>query len=258
MKQLSVYILAYNEAEKLKAAIESVRFADEIIVVDSFSTDGTDEIARKLGAKVLQVPFNGFGDLRNKAIEACSYEWIFSLDSDERCTPEAENEIVSILSEDVKYEAYHVPRKNFFMGKWIKHSGFYPDYRQPQLFKKGVLSYTLDPVHEGFILSGGARLGYMKNAIRQIPYGRLEELQRKATRYSTLGAVKMEKEGTKSSMSKAFGHGLWAFLHHFVIKGGVLDGWPGFVIALGNFEGTFFKYAKLHEKRKGWDKAHLK
>ena len=131
MKKLSVYIVAYNEADKIRAAVASVKWADEIIVADSNSTDDTADIARHMGATVVQIPFNGFGDLRNRAIRACSHEWIFSLDSDERCTPETEKEIRDMLASDPGCDAYYVPRKNFFMGKWIKHSGFYPDFRQP-------------------------------------------------------------------------------------------------------------------------------
>ena len=97
MQKISAFILAYNEAEKIKAAVETVLWADEIVVVDSNSTDGTPEIAESLGARVVQVPFNGFGDLRNRAIEACRYEWIFSLDSDERCTEAVRDEILALL-----------------------------------------------------------------------------------------------------------------------------------------------------------------
>ncbi|MGB4360985.1 MAG: glycosyltransferase family 2 protein, partial [Rhodoferax sp.] len=137
MSKISVYIIAYNEAEKVSATIESVPWADEIVLVDSWSTDGTPEIAAKLGARVVQVDFKGFGDLRNQAIAACSHDWIFSLDADERCTPEVENEIRAITQDPAALDAYWVPRRNFFMGRWIKHSGWYPNYRQPQLFRKG-------------------------------------------------------------------------------------------------------------------------
>jgi len=143
MSRITVYIIAYNEAEKIQAAVHSVLWADEIIVVDSHSTDDTVQIAEALGARVVQVEFKGFGDLRNQAIAACSHEWIFSLDSDERCTPEVRDEILEIVQAEKNVDAYYVPRRNFFMGQWIKHSGFYPDYRQPQLFRKGALVFTV-------------------------------------------------------------------------------------------------------------------
>lgn len=107
-------MIAYNEESKIKDAIESVSWADEVIVADSFSTDKTAEIAVAMKAKVIQIPFNGFGDLRNKAIAACSHEWIFSLDADERCTPEAKEEILSITNDPHSLDAYHIPQKIFF------------------------------------------------------------------------------------------------------------------------------------------------
>jgi glycosyltransferase involved in cell wall biosynthesis len=254
MKKVSAYIIAYNEAAKIKAAIQSVQWADEILVADSHSTDGTPEIAAALGARVVQIPFTGFGDIRNQAIASCSYDWIFSLDSDERCTSEVQAEIQAILRADGPLDACYVPRKNYFMGRWIKHSGYYPDYRQPQLFRKGVMTFKPDPVHEEFILCT-KKIGYLKNPIRQIPFKNFEQFQHKANRYSTLGAEKMILRGQKSQgMAGAFFHGLWTFVHHYVVKLGFLDGWAGFMIALGNFEGTFYKYAKLQERQAGWDR----
>ena len=250
--RISVYIIAYNEADKIASAIGSVTWADEILVADSHSQDGTADIAISMGARVIQVPFSGFGDLRNKAMAACEHEWIFSLDSDERCTTEVRDEIMAILRSPHQSDAYFVPRKNFFMGKWIKHSGFYPDYRQPQLFRKGVLEFKPDPVHEEYVLLSDKPQGYLKNAIWQLPYKSFEELLNKANRYSSLGALKLEKRGKSGSLSKALVHGVWAFIHLFFFKRGILDGWPGFVIALGNFEGTFYKYAKLAERKARW------
>ncbi len=294
MDKISVYIIAYNQEDKIEAALKSVQWADEIVVADSFSTDRTAQIAENYGAKVVQIPFKGFGDLRNRAIEACSHPWIFSLDTDERCTPEAEDEILSIVeshngksctnrkhnkvsknqnsySADSLYDLYYVPRKNFFMGRWIRHSGYYPDYRQPQLFKKGTLIFKQDPVHESYEIISKKGAGYMKSPIIQIPYKDLEEMIEKKNRYSTLGAEKLAaqknitiKTATKRylsdskqnkdaacSMSDALTHGLWSFFRTYIIKLGFLDGWAGFVIALGNFEETFYKYAKFHIKQQG-------
>lgn len=252
MSKISVYIIAYNEADKIGPAIDSVEWADEIVVADSYSKDGTKEIAESKGARVIQVPFKGFGDLRNKAVEACSHDWIFSLDSDERCTPEVRDEILDIIGSGNSLDVYFIPRKNFFMGKWIKHSGFYPNYRQPQLFRKDAMKYKLDQVHEGFILATSKPTGYLKNAVWQFPFKNFDEILQKAKRYSTLGAIKLDDEGKKSSMLKALGRGMWAFIQHFILKRGFLDGWAGFIIALGNFEGTFYKYAKLYEKKTDW------
>lgn len=251
MKKVSVYIIAFNEEEKIKDALKSVAWADEIIVADSASTDGTVGIAQKYGAKVVQIPFKGFGSLRNDAIAACSHDWIFSLDSDERCTLAAKQEILDIINDPESLDAYYVPRKNYFMGRWIRHAGFYPDYRQPQLFRKGALVFKPDAVHERYEVVSEKPCGYFVSFIYQIPFKNMEEVIHKANRYSTLGADKLAEAGKRSSMFKAVSHGFWAAFSLYFLKLGCLDGWPGFIIAFGNFEGTFYKYTKLYLKENG-------
>ena len=255
--KISAYIIAFNEADKISDCINSVLWADEIIVADSFSTDGTTEIASELGAKVVQIAFNGYGELRNQAISYCKGEWIFSLDSDERCTIEVRDEIIKLI-ENAPSDIYRVPRKNFFMGRWIKHSGWYPNFRQPQLFKNGKMSYTLDSVHEGYISYSDKEIGSIKNFIWQFPFKNTEEVMHKANRYSTLGVIKLQEKGVNGSVSKAFLHGIWSFLKHYIFKLGFLDGGPGFVIAFGNFEGTFYRYIKLAEMQRKWNKPSVK
>ncbi len=252
-QKISAYIIAYNEADKIRSAINSVLWADEIILADSYSQDETAKIAEEMGARVVQIQFIGFGDLRNRAMEACSHDWIFSLDADERCTPEVRDEILATIEQPETAEAYYIPRRNFFMGRWIKYSGFYPDYRQPQLFKKGALVFKKDdPVHEEYSIVSEKAVGYLKQAIWQFPYKNLEEVVHKGNRYSTLGAKKLQLNGRTASMGTALAHGCWSFFHMYFLKKGILDGWPGLVIAIGNFEGTFYKYAKLHEKLSNW------
>ena len=250
MLKLSAYIIAYNEAEKIVDAIRSVLWADEILVADSTSTDGTDRIAQELGARVVQIPFKGFGHLRNQAIEACGHEWILSIDADERCTPEVRDEVLRLLGGAPAHDVYLVPRRNYFMGRWIKHSGWYPNFRQPQLFRKGAMRYVESPVHEGYELLTSKPVGQLKHAIWQIPFKNFEEVVNKANRYSTLGALKLADK--RVSLAAALFHGLWAFLKHYVAKRGFLDGWAGFVIAFGNFEGTFYRYAKRFEVQEAW------
>jgi glycosyltransferase involved in cell wall biosynthesis len=250
MQKISAYILSFNEAAKIKAAVESVLWADEIVVVDSNSTDATTEIATGLGARVVQVPFNGFGDLRNRAIKACSHDWIFSLDADERCTAAVRDEILGLLAGAPPLDVYRVPRRSFMMGRWIRGSGWYPNFRQPQLFRKGGMRYTLEPVHEGYENLSGKPIGTLQNAIWQVPFRNLAEVIRKADRYSSLGVPKLANK--RVSMASAFGHGVWSFLKHYVFKRGFIDGWAGFVIAFGNFEGTFYRYAKRYEEQQDW------
>jgi glycosyltransferase involved in cell wall biosynthesis len=250
MPKISAYIIAYNEAAKIEAAVASVLWADEVLVVDSHSTDGTAALAQALGARVVQMPFTGFGELRNRAVEACRHEWIFSLDADERCTAAARDEIMGVTASAAAHDAYLVPRRSYMMGRWITGSGWYPNYRQPQLFRNGALRYTPDPVHEGYELLTEKPLGKLENEIHQFPFGNLEEVIRKMNRYSTLGASKLAHK--QVSMWSALGHGSWAFIKHYIFKLGFKDGWAGFIIAFGNFEGTFYRYAKRHEEAQGW------
>jgi glycosyltransferase involved in cell wall biosynthesis len=245
MQKISVYIIAFNEAHKVKQAIEGVQWADEVIVIDSWSTDNTSVIAQSLGAKVVQVKFDGFGNLRNSAIDACQHPWIFSLDADERCTQEAAKEILSIINSSNPLDAYLTPRRNFFMGRWIKHSGWYPNYRQPQLFRKDAMRYDQKPVHEGFLLKSQKPIGKMKAPIWQFPFKDMAEVMHKANRYSSLGAEKILHK--KITMRTALTHAIWSFIKHYIFKLGFLDGWAGFVIAFGNFEGTFYRYVKAYE-----------
>ncbi len=250
MHRISAYILAYNEADKIADAVSSVMWADEIVVIDSGSSDRTPEIARSLGARVHQIDFRGFGDLRNQAVAQCRHDWIFSLDSDERCTVEARDEILSILSSASEHDAYLVPRRNFMMGRWIRGSGWYPNFRQPQLFRKGSMRYRNEPVHEGYELLPPHTLGQLHSAIWQFPFQNLEEVIRKMNRYSSLGASKLSER--RVSMGGALAHGAWAFIKHYLFKRGYRDGWAGFIIALGNFEGTFYRYAKCYEQAQKW------
>src|SRR5450631_466748 len=187
MQKISAYILTYNEAEKIAAAVSSVLWADEVVVFDSFSVDRTAELATSLGARVVEVPFNGFGELRNRAIEACEYEWLFSLDADERCTEEVRDEILGLIAGSPTHDVYRVPRRSYMMGRWIRGSGWYPNFRQPQLFRKGSMRYTL----------------------WQFPFRNLAEVINKMNRYSSLGVPKLA--GKRVSMASALGHGLWSF-----------------------------------------------
>jgi len=250
MQKISAYILAFNEAAKIEAAVASVLWADEVVVVDSASTDRTTAIASALGARVVEVPFNGFGDLRNRAVEACQHDWIFSLDADERCTEAVRDEILALLAGTPPHDVYRVPRRSYMMGRWIRGSGWYPNFRQPQLFRKGSLRYTREPVHEGFENLSGKPLGALTNAIWQFPFRNLEEVINKMNRYSSLGTPKLV--GKRVSMASALGHGIWSFLKHYIFKLGFIDGWAGFVIAFGNFEGTFYRYAKRYEEMQRW------
>ena len=253
--KLSVYVLAYNEEDKIADTLKSVTWADEIVVIDSFSTDRTVEISKELGAKVVQVKFEGFGKLRLAGIEHTSHDWIFSIDSDERCTLEAKEEIIDTINQESAKDAYFMPRRNIFMGKEIRFCGWYPNYRQPQLFKRGKMTYeSKDLVHEDYRVKG--EIGHLKKSINQIPFLTISEILQKMDRYSELGAEKIidKKKECPSSFNIIF-RSLWTFIRIYILRLGILDGWAGFVIAFCNMEGTFYRYAKLKELTRLKDKT---
>jgi glycosyltransferase involved in cell wall biosynthesis len=245
---VSVFLLSKDEEQKIGPALESVSWAAEIVVIDSFSTDRTLEIAARHGARVVQMEFKKFGELREEGIRQTTHPWIFSLDCDERCTPEARDEILRIVADPASADAYLVPRRNFLLGRAIRHSGWYPDYRQPQLFRRGRMTYAAaDEVHEGWSLDG--RLGRMRNPISQIPYRTLAEAVAKMNRYTSLGVARQERAGASAGYAKAFLRAGWAFFKAYVLQLGFLDGGPGLVIAVLRFENSFYKHAKLIEHR---------
>lgn len=245
-QKISAFILAFNSEKRIQKAVRSVSWADEVVVVDSYSEDRTAEMAESLGAKVVQVKFEGFGKLRLAGIEHTSNNWIFSLDSDEECTPEAEKEIRGIISSENPCEAYHTPRRNFFMGQPIRFCGWYPDYRQPQLFQRGKMTYPADElVHEGYRLNG--RLGHMKRDIIQEPFLTLTEVIEKCNRYSTLAAQGLAEKGRSGGVFRGVIHGIAHFIQIYFFKLGIFDGAPGLMIAVTKGLGSFMKYSKLGE-----------
>ena len=244
--KLSVYVLAFNEESKIEDCLKSVTWADEVVVIDSHSTDGTTKIAKRFGAKVVQVDFEGFGGIRDAGITYTQYNWILSIDSDERCSSKVKQEILSIINRDESKDVYYIPRRNIFMGKKIRFCGWYPDYRQPQLFRRGKMTYaSKDQVHEGYNIAGTT--GYLKNSIIQIPFLNYSEMIKKMDRYTELGSQKLLSRKKKVSSVNIVVRSIWAFFLIYIIKLGFLDGWRGVVIAFCNMEGTFLKYAKYKE-----------
>lgn len=247
---ISVYILAYNEEAKIKECINSVLWADEVVLIDSHSTDKTAQIAENLGVKVVQVDFEGFGKIRVAGIKHTAHDWILSIDADERCTKIAKNEILETINSLNPKDAYYIPRINKFMGKKIRFCGWYPNYRQPQLFKRGKMTYEVkDLVHEDYQVNG--TVGYLKKDITQIPFLSISEIFYKMNRYSELGAEKLLSKGKKvPPMPMIVLRSLWTFIRIYFLRLGILDGTPGFVIAFSNMEGTFYRYLKFRELAK--------
>jgi len=243
-KPVTAYTLTFNEARQLRAVLESVKWADEIIVVDSFSTDGTVEIAREFGAKIISEKFCGFGKLRNLALAAAKHDWLFSIDADERCAPEFVDELRETLVEP-EHAAYFVPRRNTFLGRPVRFGGMYPDYRQPQVFDRRRFQYREDLVHEGFNCDGS--VGYFKHPIWQHPFPTLAVVMAKNEKYTSLMAQRYFAAGRRAGPAHLAFHPLGGFVKKFFFQQGFREGVPGFLIAALHGYYTFIKYAKLWE-----------
>ena len=249
MTKLSAYVIAYNDEPNIRACLESVRWADELIVVDSYSTDATEKISWEFTDKVYQHEFSGFGRLRNEAVAHASHDWVFSLDTDERATPELRDEIRDVLERGPDADAYLVPRRNYFLGRCIRHCGWYPDYRQPQLFRKDRMHYRDDLVHEGYEVNG--RVGYLKEHVLQYPFRDVDHLLVKMDRYSSLMATRMVKEGRRFTPYQLLFHPCLTFAKMYLARRGFMDGMPGLILSGLYTYYTFIKYAKLWELSRG-------
>lgn len=242
---VSLYIIAFNEARNLREVLPTVLWADEVVVVDSFGTDDTAAVCAQFGVRHENVKFDGFGKLRNDALALLKHDWVVSIDSDERCTPELAAEIRRELAAGPQFDAYHVPRKSHFLGRWMRHSGWYPDYRQPQFFNHRKMRYAADLVHESFELQG--RLGYLKEHALQFPWPTLEVAIAKLQRYSTLMAQRYAAQNRRATLSRLLLSPAGMFLKVFFLKSGWRDGRHGLVLAVLYAYYTFLKYAKLWE-----------
>lgn len=246
MPPVSVVIIAFNEEKNIRAALESARWADEIVVVDSFSTDSTVEICREYTEKVYQEKWRGFSGQKSYAVGLAKNDWVFVLDSDERFTGELRNEIAGLMLEGPSMSGYYVPRRNHFMGREIRHCGWSPDY-SIRLFdrKKGVFKDRA--VHEAVELSGEA--GYLKAPMLHYTYSSISDYITRMDRYSALAAEEMKKEGRRSGPPCMLFKPAFTFFKMFLVRQGFRDGIHGLVISMLYSFYTFSKYAKLWEMR---------
>jgi glycosyltransferase involved in cell wall biosynthesis len=242
MTELSVIIIAKNEAANIRACMASVAWADEIIVVDSGSTDDTAKIAREMGAKVhVHADWPGFGPQKNRALGYATGVWVFSIDADERVTQELRSEIEQAIRK-ADADGYYCPRLSQFCGKFIHHSGWYPDYVL-RLFRRNVGRFSDSLVHESVRLEGiTARL---KSPLLHYSYISQDDVARKVEHYSDAAAQQMFESGKDSSWLGAALRGGWAFVRTYLLRMGVLDGLAGWNIACMNARTTYLKYRKL-------------
>ena len=231
--KLSVLIISKNEEKFITDAIKSSLFADEVILLDSGSTDNTCQLAKGLGAKVFYQKWLGFGPQKNKALEYASNDWVFVLDSDERITKELKEEILEVLKNPLS-KGYFVARLNNFWGKDIKTCGLYPDHSL-RLFNKHAGRFNEANIHESVQLN--SKHGYLKNHMTHLAYDNIDEFIEKQNKYSSL-------THKKRNLFKAILNPYWTFFKLFILKKGFLDGWDGFIISKLYAQYTFWKYIK--------------
>jgi len=242
LPSLSVTVITKNEAHNIDACLRSVAFADQVIVLDSGSTDNTVEIARTLGAQVsINTDWQGFGVQKNRALALTQSDWVLSIDADERVPPELQAEILAVLKA-AKFDVYSFPRLSSYCGQYMHHSGWYPD-RVTRLFRRHSARFSDDLVHEKILTSSKA--GILHSSLLHESFRDLEAVLDKTNRYSSAGAKSLLNKGKPASVSKALGHGLWAFFRTYFLRLGFLDGRLGLVLAISNAEGTYYRYLKL-------------
>jgi glycosyltransferase involved in cell wall biosynthesis len=242
MKRLSVIVITRNEAHNIAACLDSVAFADEAIVVDSGSTDGTVALAQARGATVVATDdWPGFGPQKNRALDHAGGEWVFSLDADERVTPELRDAILAAIAQP-RFDAYEVDRLSGYCGQFMRHSGWSPDL-VTRLVRRGTARFSESLVHERLVPAGP--VGRLKGHLLHDSMPSFESVIDKMDRYSTAGAQMLLARGVRGSFAKSLGHGLWAFLRTYVLRLGFLDGRLGFALAVSNAEGTYYRYLKL-------------
>ena len=245
--KISVTIITLNEENNISRAIESVRWADEIIVVDSGSTDRTVAIAKELGAKVLQQPWPGYGQQKNFAQDQASNDWVLNLDADEAVTPELAKEISTAIQ--TRPEAgYDFPRKTFYMGRWIKHGGWYPDYAV-RLTNRHKARWTEPNIHERLVVQGA--VGRLNQPMHHYTFSNIQEQVLTNLRYSHFGSLELKRKGQQGSLVRMLLKPMGKFIETYFFKFGFLDGLPGLIISINAAHSMFLKYAYLVEAELG-------
>jgi glycosyltransferase involved in cell wall biosynthesis len=241
---LSVAVIALNEEERIRACLESVAWADEIVVVDSGSADKTPAIAREFTDRVLFHPWAGYGAQKNVALAQCQGRWVLSLDADERVPDELRQEIERTLAADPPVAGLFVARRNFFQGRWVRHGGWYPDY-QLRLFRRGQARFSEAAVHESVRVEGPT--GRLRTPLIHQSYRGVEDFVARAHRYAELAARELAAQGCGGSVADLLLRPLWRFVATYVLRLGFLDGWRGFVLAVLYAQYVFIRAARARE-----------
>lgn len=256
MTTLSVTVITKNESENIGNCLESVKWADEIIVLDSGSLDNTVEICRQYTDKVVITDWQGFGIQKNRAIDMATGDWVLSIDADELVSIELKQEIEKVIkksdnqktsSDKSNYNqlAYKIPRSSNYCGRFMKHSGWSPDY-VTRLFRRGYARFSDDLVHESLIFQGDeGKIGKLTNPLIHNSFKDLDKVLEKVNAYSSASSKMLYQRGKKTSITDAVLHGLWSFFYTYILRAGFLDGKEGFMLAVSSAEVTYYKYAKL-------------
>ena len=247
MNSLSVVIITFNEEKNITRCIDSVRtVADEIIVMDSFSTDRTEVIVRELGGKFYQRAFTGYGDQKNTAVSYAEHDMILFLDADEFLSPDLSAAVREEKSKGFPFDGYTMNRLNNYCGKWIRHGSWYPD-KKLRLAHRNKASWNLDLVHESLEMKEGSHIRHLSGDLLHYTYSNFDEHVEKNIKYSWLSAQLLYARGKRVKAFKAFVNPFWAFLTSYFLRAGFLDGFYGFVIAVNIAHLTFLKYTKLYQ-----------
>jgi glycosyltransferase involved in cell wall biosynthesis len=242
--KVSVTIIALNEAQHIGAAIDSAAWADEIMLVDSGSSDATLDIARDKGATILCRPWSGYVDQKNFAAERATHDWIFSLDADERIPPSLAEEIRNVVAIEPALRGYRVPRVTYHLGRWIRTTDFYPDY-QTRLYDRRSARWRGKYVHESVSVDGP--VGRLRQELEHYSFRDLRDQLDRINHYTTLAARQMHETGRRATPFDLVLHPPAAFLRNYFLRRGVLDGAAGFTISAMNAFSVYLKFAKLWE-----------
>ncbi|MFK5968524.1 MAG: glycosyltransferase family 2 protein [Candidatus Marithrix sp.] len=243
MINLSVIIITKNEEHCIENCLNSITWCDEIIVVDSGSIDNTVAICNKFTDKIfIENNWQGFGYQKNLALAKATGKWVLSIDADEQVPITLRQEIELVINNS-ELSAFQIPRLSNYCGKWMRHSGWFPDYII-RLFKRNHASFTNDLIHEKIQVNND-KIGTLQNSLLHNSFTSLEEVLEKVNSYSSANAQMHYEKGKQSSLKQAIWHGLWAFIRTYLLRAGFLDGREGFMLAVSNAEGTYYRYLKL-------------
>ena len=244
--QLSVVIITLNEERNLARCLASVKaVADEVVVVDSFSTDGTEHIARGHGARFVQHAFEGHIEQKNWAAAQASHPWVLSLDADEALSEELVRSIMAVKQSEGA-DGYSMNRLTNYCGSWIRHGGWYPDTKL-RLWDRGKGRWTGVNPHDRYEMQPGARIAHLKGDLLHYSYYSLSDHLKQVDYFTTISAREYKQRGTQAGLLKLLLSPLAKFIGDYILRLGFLDGWHGFTIARISAQATFLKYAKLRE-----------